>query len=54
MVQHKVTKAVYAMKVLKKHELLEDEVIEQTINEKNILLTANHPFMVGMSYVFQT
>ena len=28
--------------------------MESTILEKDILLKANHPFLVGMSYVFQT
>ena len=42
------------MKVMKKHELITDELIESTIVEKNILLNANHPFLVGMNYVFQT
>jgi len=45
---------VYAMKSLRKDVMLDYEQIESTLLEKKILLEANHPFLVGMQYVFQT
>lgn len=47
-------KAVYAMKSLRKDVILDYDQIESTLLEKDILLRANHPFIVGMEYVFQT
>ena len=46
--------AVFAMKAMSKETLLEKDCVQSTLLEKEILLKANHPFLVGMSYVFQT
>ena len=43
---------VYAMKTLGKNVILEYDQVESTRLEKDILLMADHPFLVGMSYVF--
>lgn len=45
---------VYAMKSLRKDVILDYDQIESTLLEKDILLKADHPFLVGMEYVFQT
>lgn len=45
---------VYAMKSLRKDVILDYDQIESTLLEKEILLKADHPFLVGMEYVFQT
>lgn len=45
---------VYAMKSLRKDVILEHDQLDSTLLEKEILLKANHPFLVGMEYVFQT
>lgn len=45
---------VYAMKSLRKDVILDYDQIESTKLEKEILLKADHPFLVGMEYVFQT
>lgn len=42
------------MKSLRKDVILEYEQVESTLLEKNILQEADHPFLVGMEYVFQT
>ena len=47
-------KQVYAMKSLRKDVILKYDQIESTLLERDILLRANHPFLVGMEYVFQT
>ena len=43
---------VYAMKSLRKDVILDYEQVESTKLEKQILLEADHPFLVGMEYVF--
>ena len=42
------------MKSLRKDTILDYDQIESTILEKDILQKADHPFLVGMEYVFQT
>ena len=54
LVEHKLTKEVYAMKILKKDLLLDQNQVEATLLEKKILQTLNHPFLVGMVFCFQT
>ena len=54
LVQKKDTGEVYAMKSLRKDVIIEYDQVESTKLEKEILLQADHPFLVGMSYVFQT
>lgn len=43
---------IYAMKTIRKDIILETEKLESTLLEKEILKEADHPFMVGMEYVF--
>jgi len=45
---------VFAMKSLRKDVILDYDQLESTMLEKEILLKADHPFLVGMEYVFQT
>lgn len=54
LVQKKDSKEVFAMKSLRKDVIIEYDQVESTKLEKDILLKADHPFLVGMSYVFQT
>jgi len=54
LVQKKDSGEVFAMKSLRKDVILEYDQVESTKLEKEILLKAEHPFLVGMSYVFQT
>ena len=54
LVVHKLSGEVYAMKSLRKDVILDSDQVESTKLEKNILMQADHPFLVGMSYVFQT
>jgi len=42
------------MKALRKDTILDYDQIESTLLEKEILMKADHPFLVGMEYVFQT
>ena len=43
---------VYAMKSLRKDVILDYDQVESTLLEKEILQKADHPFLVGMEYVF--
>jgi len=52
LVQKKDTNEVFAMKSLRKDVIIEYDQVESTKLEKEILLQADHPFLVGMSYVF--
>ena len=50
----KMTNTLYAIKAIRKDILIETEQIESTRLERNILLSCDHPFLVGMEFVFQT
>lgn len=52
LVEKKGTKEVYAMKSLRKDVIIDYDQVESTKLEKEILLQADHPFLVGMNYVF--
>ncbi len=54
LVQYLPTKEIYAMKSLKKDTLLEQEQIENTLLEKEILQSISHPFLCGLVFCFQT
>ena len=44
----------YAIKVIRKDKLIQHEQITNTILEKDILVDADHPFLCGMEYLFQS
>lgn len=52
-VMHKKTKKVYAMKCIRKDVVLENEQMDSLKLEKEILYSIEHPFIVGMDYVFE-
>ena len=52
--QKKDNKRIYAIKVLKKQQIVELDQLEHTKAEKLILQHVNHPFLVGLEYAFQT
>lgn len=52
--QKKDSKKIYAIKVLKKQQIIEMDQLEHTKAEKTILQHVNHPFLVGLEYAFQT
>lgn len=45
---------LYAMKSMSKRLLAESDQLEQTITERSVLLRANHPFVVGARFTFQS
>uniref|UniRef100_A0A0N5AAQ0 Protein kinase C n=1 Tax=Syphacia muris TaxID=451379 RepID=A0A0N5AAQ0_9BILA len=53
--EHKKTKAIYAIKIIKKQMFNDDEDIDWVQTEKSVFETAsNHPFLVGLHSCFQT
>jgi serine/threonine protein kinase len=54
LVRNKLTKKVYAMKILKKHHVINKRQVAHTMSERNVLGHTQHPFVVGMHYAFQT
>ena len=47
-------KEQYAIKILKKSEVIKSKQLEHTITEKQILSTFSHPFLVNLKDVFHT
>lgn len=41
------------MKVIRKDVVLEEDMLKNIVEEKRILIEANHPFMVKMNCMFQ-
>ncbi|KAJ1845595.1 Serine/threonine kinase [Coemansia sp. RSA 2703] len=55
--EEKGTSKLYAIKVLKKEFIVENDEFESTRSEKRVLLIANkerHPFLIGLHSCFQT
>eukprot|EP00828_Plagiopyla_frontata_P011713 TRINITY_DN1650_c0_g1_i11.p1 TRINITY_DN1650_c0_g1~~TRINITY_DN1650_c0_g1_i11.p1 ORF type:complete len:415 (+),score=77.47 TRINITY_DN1650_c0_g1_i11:1804-3048(+) len=54
LVEHRVTKKLYAMKSIRKDIAIEKDQLENIKYERKILELINSPFLVGMEYAFQT
>ena len=54
LVEYIPTKEILAMKSLKKDILIDQDQIENTLLEKKILQSLDHPFLVGLVFCFQT
>ena len=52
-VLHTKTNHIYAMKCIRKDVVLENDSMQSLKLEKEILYNIEHPFIVGMDYVFQ-
>jgi len=53
-VRHKPTGSIYAMKILKKKELIRRKQVVNTKTERSILVNMRHPFLVSLRFAFQT
>lgn len=55
LVQRKGTKdEIYAMKMLRKENVIKRNQVEHTKTERNVLEAVSHPFIVSLHYAFQT
>jgi len=45
---------IFAMKMLSKQHIVENNEIEHTMSERTILEKIHHPFLVNLNYSFQT
>ena len=54
LVEYLPTNEIYAMKSLKKDVLIEQEQVENTLLEKEILQTIDYPLLCGLVFCFQT
>lgn len=52
--EKKDNRVLYALKVLRKADIIAKEQIEHLKNERMVLEKAQHPFLVGLEYAFQT
>ena len=53
LVENVHTKNIYAMKCIRKDTVIDNEQFDNIKLEKDILFNIEHPFIVGMDYVFQ-
>jgi tRNA A-37 threonylcarbamoyl transferase component Bud32 len=53
-VRKKDTNRIYAMKILQKKDIIERQEIAHTLSERNVLIQATSPFLVGLKFSFQT
>lgn len=53
LVRHIPTGKLYALKSLSKSTIVDCNLIERTVIERNVLLSSNHPFLVNAKYAFQ-
>merc|ERR1719160_2150087 len=54
LVKHKDNNMVYAMKMLRKENVIKRNQVEHTKTERNVLEAVSHPFIVTLHYAFQT
>eukprot|EP01123_Difflugia_compressa_P006035 TRINITY_DN18176_c0_g1_i1.p1 TRINITY_DN18176_c0_g1~~TRINITY_DN18176_c0_g1_i1.p1 ORF type:complete len:456 (+),score=79.70 TRINITY_DN18176_c0_g1_i1:78-1445(+) len=53
-VRHKETSKIYAMKTMRKGNIIAKNQVAHTKDEKHILQRIKHPFIVNLNYAFQT
>merc|ERR1719217_1377569 len=54
LVRHRTEGNIYAMKMLRKENVVKRNQVEHTKTERNVLETVSHPFIVNLVYAFQT
>ncbi|KAI8830506.1 putative serine/threonine protein kinase (Nrc-2) [Chytriomyces cf. hyalinus JEL632] len=54
LVRHNTTQKFYAMKVLEKKEMIKRNKVKRVLAEQEILITANHPFIMTLYHSFQS
>ena len=54
LVEKKSTHKLYAMKVLNKSLIMNQNIVKYAMTERNVLSITSHPFIVKLNYAFQT
>ena len=54
LVQNQIDRQYYAMKVERKDRLIKYEGVQAALEELNIMREVDHPFLLGLSFFFQT
>lgn len=54
LVKHKQTGKYYAMKVMQKKDMIKRNKVQRALTEREVLVSANHPFIATLFYSFQT
>jgi hypothetical protein len=54
LVEKKNSKIFYAMKVLSKNKIMAQNLVKYAMTERNVLSVTDHPFIVKLSFAFQT
>merc|ERR1719510_2198437 len=53
-VRYKKNKTIYAMKILRKKQIVKRNQVEHTKSERKILQALQHPFLIKLRFAFQT
>lgn len=53
-VRKRDTGTLYAMKIMRKEDVLLRNQVKHTLTERHVLQTVRHPFIVGLQFAFQT
>merc|ERR1719510_1698357 len=53
-VRYKKNKEIYAMKILRKKQIVKRNQVEHTKSERKILQALQHPFLIKLRFAFQT
>lgn len=54
LVEHLALNSLFALKRVAKDQLETDKDVRRALNERRILQTANHPFIINLHFAFQT
>ncbi|KAK2963228.1 putative RAC family serine/threonine-protein kinase like protein [Blattamonas nauphoetae] len=54
LVRKKNTDNYYALKILRKSDIIEGDQVQHILTEKNVLQQINHPFIINLRFAFQT
>jgi protein-serine/threonine kinase len=54
LVKHARTGDIYAMKTMRKENVVKRNQVQHTQSERNVLEAVSHPFIVSLHYEFQT
>ncbi|KAH7819187.1 putative serine/threonine kinase [Monocercomonoides exilis] len=54
LVKKRETEEYFALKILRKDEIVKENQVQHTLTEKRVLQTLDHPFIVNLHFAFQT